>query len=147
LGVSLDNKAAWSADDQAAMYLVVTNTSDSLCSVTGYPVVVPYDTTGHEISVTYEQGSFGDVPIADPSIYRTPLIPGENAYAGVTWATRAGPNCSSAGQFHVTLPGTGASPTAIPVVTEICMIGANRGPFAVTAIGPGESFMSNQYQP
>jgi len=147
MSVTVDSEAEWSQDGQAAIYLVVDNTSNSLCSIDGYPEVAALDTSGHVINVTYEHGSFGDVPIPDPGIYRTPVIPGELAYAGLTWTTGSGANCSHVSQFQVSLPAPDPTSVAVPFVTSICMVGANPGPLAVTAVGPGESFTSNPYHP
>ena len=124
LGVTADTRPAWSDGVQAAIYLVVTNVSPTLCSVTGYPLVAAYDAGGLAISVTYEQGSFGAMPIADPRPYRTPLIEGENAYAGMTWDTGTGPNCAAAGWFQVTLPAPDPSSIKVSFPTSICMTGA-----------------------
>jgi hypothetical protein len=145
LSVAEDTEPPWTEGDQVAVYMVVTNISDAMCSITGYAGVAPLDSAGHVINVTYEHGSFGAVPIPDPGIYRTPVIPGETAYFGMTWLTGTSSSCSSATQFLVSLPAPDATSVAIPVMTEICPVGTNPSPLAVTAINPGESYIDNKY--
>ena len=147
LSVVADAKPAWTDGNQAAIYLVVTNISDSMCSITGYPLVAAYGPDGHALTVAFEHGSFGAVPIADPLIYRTPVIPGETAFAGLTWPTGFGTGCSRIGSFHVSLPGVNPVPVNIAVISEICTVGSYPAPLAATAINPGESFQGNQYKP
>jgi hypothetical protein len=129
LSVTADTEAPWSEDGQEAIYMVVDNISNSLCSITGYADVAPFDAAGHAINVTYEHGSFGSVPIPDPGIYRTPEVPGELAYFGVTWTTGTGPNCSAATHFLVSLPAPDATSMTVNFrdLPRGCELSAPRG--------------------
>jgi hypothetical protein len=145
LSVAADTEAPWSEGGQEAIYMLVDNISNSLCSITGYAGVAPFDAAGHAINVTYEHGSFGSVPIPDPGIYRTPEVPGELAYFGMTWTTGTGPNCSAATHFLVSLPASDATSMTVNFATEICPVDVNPAPLAVTAVNPGESYIDNPY--
>ena len=147
MSVTVDSQPEWADNGQAAIYLVVDNISNSLCSIDGYPGVAALDSADHVINVSYEHGSLGAGPIPDPGIYRTPVIPGELAYAGLTWTTGHGAGCSDVSHFQVSLPSPDPMSMTVPFSTSICMVGANPGPLAVTAVGPGESFTNNPYHP
>ena len=149
LSVSLDKFNAPDVNGDRSAFLVVENSSASQCTIAGYPVVAPYDAAGRAIPVTLEHGGFGAQPIHDPGAQTIHLASHAATYVGIQWSSSGGgpPYCTSSVRLDVTLPGNDASRSLPIALMDVCAVGQNPGPLAVTAIGTAASFVGGVYLP
>ena len=151
LSLSLDKFNVPDINRDSSAFLRVENTSPNPCTIAGYPIVAPDDAAGRAIPVTLEHGGFGAPTIHDPGTQAVDLAPGMAAYFGMQWnssgAPASPPYCTTSARSDVTLPGD-AQPRAVAItLIDVCAVGANPGPLAVTAIGTAAAFAGGTYLP
>jgi hypothetical protein len=145
--VSLDKLNSPDVNGYRSAFLVVENSSAAPCTIAGYPIVAPYDDTGRGIPVTLERGSFGAQPIHDPGTQTLTLAPSTAAFFGMQWFSSGRGSCTTSVRSDVTLPGDVAPRRVAMTLIDVCSVGQNPGPLAVTAIGPAAAFAGGVYLP
>lgn len=149
LSLSLDKFNAPDINGDRSAFLIVKNNSEHPCTMSGYPTIAPYDAAGRAIPVTLEHGGFGAQPIHDPGIQTVELAPQTAAYFGVQWFSSGGgpPYCTTSIQSKVTIPGD-ATPRSLQItLINVCAVGPNPGPLAVTAVATAAAFVGGTYTP
>jgi len=140
--VSLDKFNAPDVNGDRSAFLVVENSSATPCTIAGYPIVAPYDAGGRAIRVTLEHGGFATPTIHDPGVQAIDLTPRTATYFGMQWFSSGGgpPRCTTSVRSDVTLPGDAAPRSLAITLIDVCPVGQNPGPLAVTAIGTAAAF-------
>lgn len=147
--MSLDKFNAPDINGDRSAFLVVENSSATPCTIAGYPIVAPHDSAGRAIPVTLEHGGFSAPTIHDPGTQTIDLMPRAAAYFGMQWFSSGGgpPHCTTSIRSEVTLPGD-ATPRSLAItLIDVCPVGQNPGPLAVTAIGTAAAFAGGRYLP
>ena len=149
LSVSLDKFNAPDVNGDRSAFLVVENSSATPCTIAGYPIVAPYDAGGRAIRVTLEHGGFATPTIHDPGVQAIDLTPRTATYFGMQWFSSGGgpPRCTTSVRSDVTLPGDAAPRSLAITLIDVCPVGQNPGPLAVTAIGTAAPFAGGTYLP
>ena len=147
--MSLDKFNAPDVNGDRSAFLVVENSSAIPCTIAGYPIVAPFDAAGRAIPVTLEHGGFGAATTHDPGTHTIDLAPRTAAYFGMQWFSSGGgpPYCTTSVRSDVTLPGDAASHSLAITLIDVCPVGENPGPLAVTAIASAAAFAGGTYLP
>lgn len=127
---------------QPGAFFRLANTSNSTCTLDGYPSLEPVSGTGQIIGAAIADG--GSYQISDPGPQKVTLLPGGSAYFGYGWSDVTLPLGSVAGCVDTvrveSIPPGGSTPlNARAALPSVCPGGFP----GVTAVAPASAFTAD----